>query len=248
MSYVERSALVTGAASGIGTAMVERLLAAGAQVTACDVDAAGLDALRDRLGGALQTVPCDVGDDEQVQAAVRQHVERWDGLDVLFNNAGIMDDYAPLSELEDEQYRRVMRVNIDGAMQMARAAVRVMIDRGGGAVVNTASAAGIRGGRAGTAYTISKHAVIGLTRSIAFMHAADGVRCNALCPGNTDTGLGWRMRSNAKGLGELKPIFATVPEATTPSRMAGVALFLGSDDAADVTGQVLTSDRGWLVA
>lgn len=248
MSYNGRSAIVTGAASGIGTAMVERLVAAGAQVTACDVDEAGLANLAERLDGTLRTALCDVGDDEQVRAAVAAHAEAFDGLDVLFNNAGIMDDYAPVSELEDDQYRRVMRVNIDGAMQMARAAVRVMLDGDGGAVVNTASAAGLRGGRAGTAYTISKHAVIGLTRSIAFMHAADGIRCNALCPGNTDTGLGWRMRSNAKGLGELKPIFKTVPEATTPSRMAGVALFLGSDDAADVTGQILTSDRGWLVA
>lgn len=248
MSYSGRSAIVTGAASGIGTAMVERLLEAGARVTACDVDEQGLAALEARLTGPLRTTLCDVGDDTQVRAAVEGHAERHDGLDVLFNNAGIMDDYAPLSELEDEQYRRVMRVNIDGAMQMARAAVRVMIDDGGGAVVNTASAAALRGGRAGTAYTISKHAVIGLTRSIAFMHATDGIRCNALCPGNTDTGLGWRMRSNVKGLGELKPIFKTVPEATTPTRMARVALFLGSDDAVDVTGQILTSDRGWLVA
>lgn len=248
MSYAGRSAIVTGAASGIGTAMVERLLEAGARVTACDVDESGLAALEARLDGSLRTALCDVGDDDQVRAAVDGHAKRWGGLDALFNNAGIMDDYAPLSELEDEQYQRVMRVNIDGAMRMARAAVRVMLDGDGGAIVNTASAAALRGGRAGTAYTISKHAVIGLTRSIAFMHASDGIRCNALCPGNTDTGLGWRMRSNAKGLGELKPIFATVPDATTPSRMAGVALFLGSDDAADVTGQVLTSDRGWLVA
>lgn len=247
MSYADRGVLVTGAASGIGTAMVERLLAAGARVTACDVDAPGLAALEQRVEGTLVTALCDVGDAEQAQAAVRDHTDKYGTLDVLFNNAGIMDDYAPISELDDEQYARVMHVNIDGAMRMARAALRVMLPQGGGAIVNTASAAALRGGRAGGAYTISKHAVIGLTRSIAAMHAEDGVRCNAVCPGNTDTGLGWRMRSNAKGLATLKPTFSTVPDATTPDRMAGVALFLGSDDAADVTGEVLLADRGWLV-
>jgi NAD(P)-dependent dehydrogenase (short-subunit alcohol dehydrogenase family) len=249
VSYAGRSALVTGAASGIGAAIVEALLEAGARVTACDVDEAKLAELAERLGdGELDTVVCDVGDDEQARAAVAGHVARYDGLDVLFNNAGIMDDYAPVSELDDEQYRRVMHVNVDGAMRMARAAVGVMIGAGGGSIVNTASAAALRGGRAGAAYTISKHATVGLTRSIAFMHAADGIRCNALCPGNTDTGLGWRMRSNKTGLEALKPVFSTVPDATTPQRMAGVALFLGSDEASDVTGEILLADRGWLVA
>jgi NAD(P)-dependent dehydrogenase (short-subunit alcohol dehydrogenase family) len=248
VSYAGRSALVTGAASGIGAAIVAALLEAGARVTACDVDEAELAELAGRLGGELHTVVCDVGDDEQARAAVAGHAERYGGLDVLFNNAGIMDDYAPVSELDDEQYRRVMHVNVDGAMRMARAAVGVMIGAGGGAIVNTASAAALRGGRAGAAYTISKHATVGLTRSIAFMHAADGIRCNALCPGNTDTGLGWRMRSNKKGLEALKPVFSTVPDATTPERMAGVALFLGSEEAGDVTGEILLADRGWLVA
>lgn len=248
MSYAGRSAVVTGAASGIGAAIVELLLEAGARVTACDVDEAGLKALGARLEGDLHTAVCDVGDDAQARAAVADHAERCGGLDVLFNNAGVMDDYAPVSDLDDEQYRRVMHVNVDGAMRMARAAVGVMLGQGGGAIVNTASAAALRGGRAGTAYTISKHATVGLTRSIAFMHAADGIRCNALCPGNTDTGLGWRMRSNARGLEALKPVFSTVPEATTPRKMAGVALFLGSDEASDITGEVLLADRGWLVA
>jgi NAD(P)-dependent dehydrogenase (short-subunit alcohol dehydrogenase family) len=248
MSYAGRSALVTGAASGIGAAIVAALLEAGARVTACDVDETGLAELAGRLDGELSTTVCDVGDDEQARAAVAGHAERYGGLDVLFNNAGIMDDYAPVAELDDEQYRRVMHVNVDGAMRMARAAVNVMIGAGGGAIVNTASAAALRGGRAGAAYTISKHATVGLTRSIAFMHAADGIRCNALCPGNTDTGLGWRMRSNKRGLEALKPVFSTVPDATTPQRMAGVALFLGSEEAGDVTGEILLADRGWLVA
>lgn len=237
-----RVALVTGAASGIGAAIVERLVAQGDQVVAVDLEAPS-------PGGDVLGLAVDVGDRAQVEAAIAETLERFGRLDALFNNAGVMDDFSPVADLDDELWRRSFRVNVDGPMHACRAAIPSMLEAGGGAIVNTASLAGLAGGRAGVAYTASKHAVVGLTRAIAFHYGDRGIRCNALCPGSTrPTRIMRGTEFHQGGLDRAAKLLETVPEPTTPDRQAAVAVFMASDDAAYLNGAIVPVDGGWLAA
>jgi NAD(P)-dependent dehydrogenase (short-subunit alcohol dehydrogenase family) len=166
-------------------------------------------------------------------------------VDALANNAGIMDAFLPTAELTDEMWDRVMGVNVTGPMRLSRAVLPGMIERGSGAIVNTASEAGIRAGASGTAYTASKHAVIGLTKSTAFFYGPKGVRTNAVAPGAVATNIEAPFHSEwaAQRLG---PIMQTaIPGAATPEELAAAITWLLSDDAANINGAVLMSDGGW---
>jgi len=238
-----RVCLVTGAASGIGAEIVRQLAAAGDRVVAVDL------AAPEGFEGEVVGAACDVGDRAQVEAAVALAVERFGALDVLFNNAGVMDDFSGAASVSDELWERNLRVNVTGPLYAARAALRVMLEAGGGTIVNTASAAGLRGGRAGVAYTASKHALVGLTRSIAFQYGRRGIRCNAIAPGNTrPTRIMKGMQFDQEGLETAGPLLDTVPPPTTPDRQAAAAIFLASPAADYVNGAVLVSDGGWLAA
>lgn len=235
--------LVTGAASGIGAAIVRRLRERGDRVLA--VDLAELPSDGDDLLGAV----ADVGDRDQVEAAVQTALDAFGRLDYLFNNAGVMDDFSPVGDLDDEAWHRCFRVNVDGPMYATRAALPAMLEQGRGAIVNTASAAALRGGRAGVAYTSSKHAVLGLTRSVAYFYGERGIRCNALCPGATrPTRIMSGTDFHGGALERAKGLLDTVPPATTPEQQAEVAAFLNSAAAAYVNGVALLADGGWLAA
>jgi NAD(P)-dependent dehydrogenase (short-subunit alcohol dehydrogenase family) len=236
-------AFVTGAASGIGAAIVDALLARSVRVVAVDLRAPEHDH-PDVTGMAV-----DVTDRAAVEGAIAATIERHGRLDQLFNNAGVMDDFGPVADLDDAMWERNFRVNVDGPMYACRAAIPQMLEQGGGAIVNTASLAALAGGRAGVAYTASKHAVAGLTKAIAFHYGDRGIRCNAVCPGSTRPSRIMKgTEFNQGGLERAEQLLATVPEATTPDRQAAVAVFLASDGAAYVNGAVLPVDGGWLAA
>jgi NAD(P)-dependent dehydrogenase (short-subunit alcohol dehydrogenase family) len=242
MSAPRRVSFVTGAASGIGAAIVERLLARGDQVVAVDLRAP--QAAGDVLGLAV-----DVSDRVAVEDAIAQTIARFGSLGALFNNAGVMDDFSPVADLDDALWRRNFAVNVDGPMHACRAAIPHMLQAGGGAIVNTASLAGIAGGRAGVAYTASKHAVVGLTRAIAFHYGDRGIRCNALCPGNTrPTRIMRGTEFHQGGLDRAARLLDTVPEPTTPDRQAAVAVFMAGEEAAYLNGAIVPVDGGWLAA
>ena len=188
-----RVAVVTGAGSGIGRAVAARLAAEGAAVVGCDVNQAGLEetlgAVREG-GNDATMVTADVTSQDQVDRLVDDAVGRHGRVDLLANVAGIMDWFLPAHEVDDETWFRVMAVNVNGPMMLCRKVLPGMLERGGGAIVNVASVAGLRGGGAGIAYTTSKHALVGMTRSIAWTYRADGIRCNAICPGGVETNIG----------------------------------------------------------
>ncbi len=238
-----KTAVVTGAGSGIGKAITTRLLAEGAKVVASDISSERLDALSSELGSdALTTVAGDVSSAETIDAIMSA---AGGAVDALANNAGIMDAFLPTAELTDEMWDRVMGVNVTGPMRLSRAVLPGMIERGSGAIVNTASEAGIRAGASGTAYTASKHAVIGLTKSTAFFYGPKGVRTNAVAPGAVATNIEAPFHSEwaAQRLG---PIMQTaIPAPATPEQLAAAITWLLSDDAANVNGAVLMSDGGW---
>lgn len=237
------TAAVTGAGSGIGKATVERLLAEGATVIASDISDERLALLASEAAtDRLVTVTGDVSAQETIDAILEAAGGR---IDALANNAGIMDQFLPTAEVTDEVWERVFRINVTAPMMLTRAVLPGMIDRGSGTIVNTASEAGIRAGASGTAYSASKHAVIGFTKSTAFFYGPKGIRTNAVAPGAVKTNIEAPFQSQfaAERLG---PIMQTaIPAPAEAEELAAAITWLLSGDSANINGAVLMSDGGW---
>ena len=236
-----KNALVTGAAKGIGRAIAERLVAAGANVTLADLDSSG-EATAREIGGAF--VVCDITNAEQLSAAVTA-AARGGNLDILVNNAGIYPTTGPIDNVTDSFVSKMLEVNVRAQYSAAREAARAM--KNGGAIVNLASIAGIRGGANITAYSTSKGAVIALTRAFANELGPRGIRVNAIAPGIIDTpGVQEQMAPLKKGGLDIDAAIAANPLriAGQPDHIARATLFLVSGLAAFITGQTVVVDGG----
>ncbi|MFJ4655396.1 SDR family NAD(P)-dependent oxidoreductase [Nocardia sp. NPDC088792] len=245
-TFEGRVALVTGAGSGIGRAMAVAFAAAGARVVVADIETARAKETADSIGAAALPVAADISDEASVAELVRAADDTFGRIDVLCNNAGIMDTMARPVDTSVEVWDRVLRVNLTGTFLVTKAVLPFMLRQGGGSIVNTASEAGIRGGAAGIAYTASKHGVVGITRNVAWMHAKDGIRCNAILPGPTMTGIGGDAPNwDAEGLAALQPILGLNQSIAQPEQMAAVAVFLASEAASFVNGAIVPVDGGW---
>jgi NAD(P)-dependent dehydrogenase (short-subunit alcohol dehydrogenase family) len=247
--HAGRVAVVTGAGSGIGRATVLRLANEGATVFGCDVSAAGLHETGDAVlasGAKASLHEADItsqADVDRVMAEAMGHGP----ISLLANVAGIMDHITPLGEMDDAMWDRVLGVNITGTMRMCRAAVPSMVEAGKGSIVNIASIAGLTGGAAGTAYTTSKHAMIGLTRSIAVVYGPKGVRCNVICPGGVETNIGVTAAPRVPWAAERvhgKNPAALPIEKAAPDDIAALLSWVSSDEGRNINGTVLTSDGG----
>lgn len=247
MKLQGKVALVTGAGSGIGREITKLFAAEGAQVVAADVVTTGLDTLTQEISAGdtrLKTVVGDVSVRADAEQIVDTALDAYGTLDIVVNNAGIMDDFMPVADLDDSLWRKVMGVNLDGPMFICRKALQTMLANEKGVIVNVASIGGLFGGRAGVSYTASKHAVIGLTRSIAYQYAKKGIRCNAVCPGGVATNISVRNPSPL-GYERLQTTLPAAIRTAQPEELARVVLFLASDDASFVNGEVLVADGGW---
>ncbi|MET8992680.1 glucose 1-dehydrogenase [Nonomuraea wenchangensis] len=244
-AFDDRVALVTGAGSGIGRAMAVAFARAGARVVAADVDRARAEETAAIVGEAALAVTADVGDQASVAALTEAAISAYGRIDVLCNNAGILDTMALPAEIAPEVWDRVIRVNLTGAFLVTHAVLPHLLRQGRGAIVNTASEAGIRGGAAGAAYTASKHGVIGLTRSVAWAYAKDGIRCNAILPGPTATNIADGATFDPAGAARLSPVLALGELMAQPEQMADAALYLASDAASFVNGAIVPVDGGW---
>lgn len=234
--------IVTGAGSGIGRATASRIAREGGRVVAVDVSQERLDEFAAEHDGAeIVTLTADITDDAKVAEIVAAAGDRIDG---LANIAGIMDDMTPIGELTDAVWQRVFAVNVDGTMKLMRAVVPVMLAQGKGSIVNTASEAALRGSAAGVAYTASKHAVVGLTKSTAFMYGPSGLRVNAVAPGPTITNIEAKFASPL-GAARVQQAMAILPDPAEAEALAASITFLLSDDGVNVNGVVLASDGGW---
>ncbi|ROQ52581.1 MULTISPECIES: SDR family oxidoreductase [unclassified Rathayibacter] len=242
--FTGRTVIVTGAGSGIGRATARRILREGGRVIAVDVVPKGIDELAaSSPEGTVVTVTADITSTDGVAEILSAAGERVDG---LANIAGIMDGMTPLHETEDALWRRVFSVNVDGTFALSRAVLPLMLAQGRGSVVNIASEASLRGNAAGTAYTASKHAVVGITKSAAFLYGPSGIRTNAVAPGPTATAIEGSMASDF-GRERLAPFFTLIPPVVSADTMAASITWLLSDDSANVNGIVLASDGGWSV-
>jgi NAD(P)-dependent dehydrogenase (short-subunit alcohol dehydrogenase family) len=234
-----KSTIVTGAAHGLGRNIVHRFRAEGAQVVAVDVNEEGLKTLEAEEPG-VTTVIADISDSSNAPAIVAAAGPQ---LDVLCNNAAVLDRLAMADETTDEDWQRVIAINLTGAFYLCREATRVMISQGGGVIVNVASLAGVRGGRAGAAYTASKFGLVGLSLNIAATLAKQGIRCNALCPGGMTTGIPRGGVVSERG-SEITGRDRDRPPSVDSDEVAKVVVFLASDESSRVNGAVLTADGG----
>jgi len=243
--FAGKTIIVTGAGSGIGRATAVRIAHEGGRVVATDVVAERLETLRDELSDlAVETVVGDVAAPDTIAAIIEAAGQRVDG---LANVAGIMDAFLPPSEVDDATWDRVLNVNLTGPMRLTRAVLPLMIDAGQGTIVNVASEAALRGSTAGVAYTSSKHAIAGFTKSVAFFHGPQGIRANAVAPGAVATNIEAPMGSEYAA-GRVGPLLqVVVPPVAQPEQLAAAITWLLSDDSANVNGALLPSDGGWSV-
>jgi len=239
--FAGQTVIVTGAASGIGRAVASRVAREGGRVVAVDLSKERLDEVTASLPGTqVIAVAGDITDADSVAEIVRAAGER---VDALANVAGIMDDMSAVHELTDAVWERVMRVNVDGTMRLMRAVVPGMLAAKDGRIVNVASEASLRGSAAGAAYTASKHAVIGLTKSSAVMYAGTGVTINAVAPGGVATGI--QPGQAEFGSARLARYMGNLPGVALAEHLAASITFLLSRDAVNLNGAILASDGGW---
>jgi NAD(P)-dependent dehydrogenase (short-subunit alcohol dehydrogenase family) len=240
-----RTVVVTGAASGIGRATASRIAREGGRVVAVDISAERLAELASSLpDGAVVTVVGDITKQEDIDAIV---VVAGDRIDGLANIAGVNDDFSPAHETSDAVWDRTIGINLTGGFKLTRAVLPVMLRAGAGSIVNVASEAGLRGNASGTAYTVSKHGVVGLTRSTAFMYGPQGIRVNAVAPGGVATGIPMPAHPSEAGTARLAPFQQQIPTIATAEQLAASITFLLSDDGVNINGAVLPSDGGWSV-
>jgi len=243
-----RSVIVTGAGSGIGRAAALAFAAEGAKVVVADLNADGAEAVVkeiEQAGGTAVAVTGDLSEQAVVDEVAATAVERFGGVDVLVNNAGIMDRMSAVADVADAEWDRVIRVNLTAPFLLTRAVLPHMLTAGRGAIVNTASEAGLRGSAAGAAYTASKHGVVGLTRSLAVMYRKQGIRANAIAPGATATNISMDADRTAHGPAALGPHFVNIGKLARPEEQAAAIVFLASDAASNINGVILPVDDGW---
>jgi NAD(P)-dependent dehydrogenase (short-subunit alcohol dehydrogenase family) len=240
---------VTGAGSGIGQAIAQRLAEEGGQVICADINATTAAATAESLkqqGYQALPMTVDISQVTQVNTAIAECIQQFGRLDVLVNNAGV-NIPGVFHEVSDEVIDKTLNVNVKGAIYASRAALPQMLKQGGGAIVNISSVNGLVSEPFLTLYSASKGAVVMLTRGIALDYAKQGIRCNCICPGWVDTPINY---PHAEMLGGLEKVYATLGDVQpigrpgTPREIAHLALFLASDEASFITGSIISADGG----
>ena len=254
MRLKDKVAVITGAGSGMGRAMALLFAQEGAKIVAGEWNDTTLAEVVEAVtaaGGSITGVKINVANQAEAESLIDKAVAAYGRIDVLCNNAGVMDLNQGVAELSDEMWQRVIGINLNGPMYLTRKAVPIMIKQGGGSIIMTASTAGFGGGAAGVAYTVSKHGLVGLTKQTAWRYAADGVRCNAIAAGGVETNIVAsidRTKMDPVGSARLMPFIKTMPGLLKPNDIAYLALYLASDESRMINGAIIPADAGWRAA
>lgn len=243
-------AVITGGNSGIGAKTAALFAKEGAKVVISARRAAQLEEVAEGIraaGGEVLSVTCDISKTDQCNELVQKTLEKFGTIDILINNAGVVDNgLEAIEKLSDETIDYLIDINTKGTLYVARNCAKVMLEKEAGSIVNVASVAGYCG-NGGAAYVASKAAVIGLTKNIAMRAAGTGVRCNAVCPGMVVTPMTMRMQKDKLDMDMLSAMNKHADNTIKPSmpeEIANVLLFLASDEASAVTGQIMVVDHG----
>jgi len=243
-------AFVTGAANGIGRAAALAFAREGARVVAADMSEPGnreTVRLIEEAGGRALAVGCDVSREEDVTAALAKAVDAFGGLDLAFNNAGVEQPLAPAAELTPEAWDRILGIDLRGVFLCMRHEIPLMLQRGGGAIVNTSSGAGVKGIAGQAAYCAAKFGVVGLSKAAALDYASSNIRVNAVCPGIIETPMMDRFSGGTPEGRERVIALEPVGRMGTPEEIAAAVVWLCSDAAAFVVGHAMVIDGGQTV-
>lgn len=246
--------VITGAGSGMGRAMANLFAAEGAKIVAAEWNEATLAEVVDEVkaaGGEIVGVQGNVAQQADCEKIIDEAVAAFGKVDVLCNNAGVMDLNQGAAEMDNAIWDRVIGINLNGPMYLTRKAIPVMKSSGGGSIINTASVAGVGGGAAGCAYTVSKHGVIGLTRNTAFRYAQEGIRCNAIVAGAVETNIMQSVdptKMDPVASARYQTWYAAIPGQLKATDIANLALFLASDESKMINGAAIPADAGWTAA
>ena len=242
MRLKDKVSLITGAGKGIGAAIARRFAAEGAKLVICDLNEENIRAVvteLENMGSQASGFVVDVTDMAAVEAMVKKALEKYETIDILVNNAGIARD-AMLHKMSEDDWDQVMNVNMKGTFNMTRVVVPIMREKKAGRIVNVSSAS--RFCNAGQSnYAASKEAIVGFTRSLSWELGTKGITINAIAPGTIETDMYWGI---PEGTREVMKLITPLGRAGTPEEVANLALFLASDEASYITGQVIHCDGG----
>lgn len=249
MKLENKVAIITGAASGMGEATAKLFAQEGAKVIVSDINEENINRVVKEIkeaGGSATGIKCDVAKGQEIIALVEKTIETYDGLDIVMNNAGIMDNFIPVGDLSEEQWDLVMNINLKGPYLLSKEAIRYFLNHEiPGVIINVASVGGLFGARGGASYVASKHGLIGLTKNTASAYKEYGIRCNAIAPGGVKTGIGGTITAPHR-IGATV-LFKGTGESPMgdPEDIAYTALYLASDESKFTNGTVITVDGGW---
>jgi NAD(P)-dependent dehydrogenase (short-subunit alcohol dehydrogenase family) len=252
ISFENKVALVTGAASGLGLATAKAFAQSGASVVLADWNEQQVQAAANDLadqGYKTLAVRCDVSDDAQVEAMVKETVATFGRLDAAFNNAGVQMVLAETADSPRDDYDRVMAINLRGVWSCMKFELQQMRTQGSGTIVNCSSLGGLIGGAQRATYHAAKHGVIGLTKSAALEYATRGIRVNDICPGMIQTPMFDKMIAEGQGaeLESMLNTFVPMRRMGRPEEIADAVLWLCSPAASYVTGQSISVDGGYVM-
>lgn len=247
----DKVAIITGAGSGVRKEMAILFGSEGAKLLLIDIVQERLKdielLLTDRRIDS-KTLALDIREKESIDKIINTAIQAYGSIDILCNNAGIMDGAMSVAETSDELGNRVMDINLKAPFRATRAVIPQMLKQKHGIILNTASVAGLYGGRAGVSYTVSKHGLIGLTKHMAAFYGTQGIRCNAMALGAVKTNIGIGSKQpDDMGLKIIQKTFGAMPEPADAGQIAKIALFLVSEQSEYLNGTVLVADSGWTV-
>jgi NAD(P)-dependent dehydrogenase (short-subunit alcohol dehydrogenase family) len=251
MKLQGKVAVVTGVGSGMGRAIANLFAKEGAKVVGGEWNEKTLEEVVKEVraaGGEMTGIKINVAVLADAENLIDTAVKTYGRVDILINNAGVMDINQGVGELADDIWQRVIGVNLNGPMYLMRRAVPLMVKQGAGAIVNIASVAGVEGAAAGAAYTASKHALVGLTRNTAWRYTQEGVRCNAIAAGAVETNIMASVdatKMDPGGSARFGVYTGILPGLLKPIDIANLALFLASDDSKMINGAIIPADAGW---
>ena len=244
-------ALITGAGSGIGKEIMMLFAKEGCKVIATDISESRISELEKETSsfeGNIKLFHGDVCEPKHIDDLITNSLNAFGTIDILINNAGIMDNFEAVDTVDESEWNKIFNVNVHAPFRLMKRTINLFLNKKSGNIINIASIGGLNGGRAGAAYTSSKFALIGLTKNTGYLFAKKGIRCNAIAPGAIETNISDSI-DFTKLTDEIKdrimPGLVLNPRNGKPIEIAKIALFLASEDSSFINGSVIVADKGW---